>query len=402
MFAVLDRDVTRFLTTILIGVQITTISATSIATEAATTMFGAAGVGYVTAFLTLFYLFFGEILPKSLGVHYAEAVLRSFLPIINVLAFILYPVGRVLVWFLRGIMSLLKLPIDTETKVSEKELRLIVEGADQSGSISPYESDLINNVLDLEKVEVRAVMCPRVDMVALESNSTLADFLRAEEVTHFSRLPIYEDSIDNICGVLYSKTLLTYLREPDDLESIRVAQLADEAFFVPESMSAWSALEEMRKRRLHLAIVVDEYGGTAGLVTLEDILEEVVGEIYDEDDDPMADDATVQLQNDGTFLIQGLAELDRVSESTGLKVDDEDLSDYGTISGLLCDRMGGIPSQGDEIMVGGLHFEVLEADEKRIRRLRASTVAQTAVESDRGPWGSDDSNNGTGGTEVLR
>jgi CBS domain containing-hemolysin-like protein len=174
-----------------------------------------------------------------------------------------------------------------EENVSEEELRMIIMGAKVSGQIRTEEQDMIESVLDLQDTLVTAIMKPRVEIVAVEASTDIRTFVRAVSESGYSRIPVYDDNIDNIIGMVLAKSLIDYLDQPDWIQGIEknsVADIMDPAYYVPESMNVWNALEEMRLRRIHMAIVVDEYGGTAGLITLEDILEEVIGEIYDEDD----------------------------------------------------------------------------------------------------------------------
>jgi putative hemolysin len=329
---------------------------------------------------------------EALAVHSPQRVARVMVPVINLLSIIVYPVGKLLASLSTFILRFLKLPMESDGSVSEEELRLIVAGADRSGSIEKYESQIIKNVLDMEETAVRNVMCPRVDVVALEANSSLTDLLAEESKTHYSRMPIFDGTIDNIVGVVLAKSLLKYLNSDNGgaLDATTVAEIMDPAFFVPESMSVWTVLEEMRKRRLHMAIVVDEYGGTAGLVSLEDIIEEVVGEIYDEDDDVEADTREIEETGDGAFTIDGQAELEKVGDALRLNLTEDDLRDYGTISGFLCARMGGIPEVGDLIVCDRVRFTVLEADDRRVLSVGGQLLSEAeaadlaAVEADAG------------------
>lgn len=379
-FAVLDSDLTRFLTTILVSTTSATIFSTAIVTELAGEVFGGAAVGYVTAIMTVFFLFFGEILPKALAVHAPAKVARIMVPFINTLSFIVYPVGKLLASISTFILRMLKLPFESGTSVSEEELRLIVAGAGRSGSIEKYESQIIHNVLDLEETDVKSIMCPRVDMVALSNDRTLTNLLDLEKESHYSRMPVFENTIDNIVGVALAKSLLGYLNEdPALLQRTKVSEVMDPAFFVPESTSVWIALEEMRKRRLHMAIVVDEYGGTAGLVTLEDILEEVVGEIYDEDDDYEAESQCIAKSGENAYAVDGQTSLEKVVEALNLTLAEEDLDDYGTISGFICAKMDGIPDVGEELVVSHVRFRVVEADDRRIVRLKAEVLTKAGI-----------------------
>lgn len=374
-FAVLDADLTRFLTTTAIATTASTVFSTAIATELFSDAFGAARVAYFTSAITVFFLFFGEILPKALAVRSPAGVARVMVPAISVMSRVVYPLGRLLASISAMILRALRVPSESDAAVSEEELRLIVAGADRSGSIEKHESQIIQNVLDLEEKDVREVMCPRTNMVAVAATDSLADLLKLEADSRYSRMPVFDASIDNIIGIVIVKTMLRYMNSQAQLlESTQVAELMDPAFFVPESMSVWVVLEEMRKRRIHMAIVVDEYGGTAGLVTLEDILEEVVGEIYDEDDDFSADEALVEKLSDSKYRIDGKAELQKVLEVLELSLPDENLNDYGTLSGLLCELMGGIPENGDNVIIDQWGFSVLEADERRIIRVEATLL----------------------------
>eukprot|EP00190_Bangiopsis_sp_CCMP1999_P004678 CAMPEP_0198727316 /NCGR_PEP_ID=MMETSP1475-20131203/4080_1 /TAXON_ID= ORGANISM="Unidentified sp., Strain CCMP1999" /NCGR_SAMPLE_ID=MMETSP1475 /ASSEMBLY_ACC=CAM_ASM_001111 /LENGTH=471 /DNA_ID=CAMNT_0044489339 /DNA_START=709 /DNA_END=2124 /DNA_ORIENTATION=+ len=378
MFAILENNLTRFLTTILIATTVSTIFTTALATEMATAVFGGTAniVAYVTGGLTFFFLFFGEILPKSLAVHNAERVLRLLLPFVNALSVILYPVGKILAFSANLILRLFNLYREEDAPVTEQELRLIIAGADRSGTLEPYESKLISNVLDLEEIDVRDVMCPRVDMVALPVTATLREFLETEAEHHFSRVPVYKGTVDNIIGVLHAKTLLRCLDDRDKLDSATVEELADSPYFAPESVSAWSVLEQMRLRRLHMAIVVDEYGGTAGLVTLEDILEEVVGEIYDEDDDYESDTTNIVELPDGVYFVDGQAELEKLANTLNMEMSENDLEDHDTISGFLCNRMEGIPRAGEIVTIANVEFKIVTADDRRILTLQARPIRE--------------------------
>lgn len=298
-------------------------------------------------------------------------------PIISFISIIVYPVGKLLASLSSVILRLLKLPMESDGAVSEEELRLIVAGADRSGSIEKHESQIIKNVLDMEETAVWNVMCPRVELIALEKNATLLDVLNEEAKHHYSRMPVYDGTVDNIIGVVLSKSLLKYLHseQPGALSDTLVSEIMDPPFFVPESMSVWTVLEEMRKRRLHMAIVVDEYGGTAGLVSLEDIIEEVVGEIYDEDDE-VEDTNEIEEVAEGVFAVDGQAELEKVGNALELSLAEDELRDYGTISGFLCARMGGIPEVGDLIVCDRIRFTVTKADDRRIMSVRGEVLSK--------------------------
>jgi len=223
---------------------------------------------------------------------------------------------------------------------------------------------------------------PRVEMVAIEHSASLREFVRLEREHRYSRIPVYKESIDQIVGIAYAKDLLNYLETPEMLDRLTVMSIAQDPFFVPESMPVWNLLLEIRKRKVHMAIVVDEFGGTAGLVTLEDIIEEIVGEIYDETD--VEEEQPIQPQPDGSFLIDAQTPLDDVSEALGVELPE---GEYETLSGYLYESFGYIPKVGEEQRFDGYRFVIESGDERKIERVRAVpvTAPSDASEEARSP-----------------
>lgn len=385
-FSVLSKDITRVLTTILLTTTACTIYSAALFTSMATVVLGQKGIAVATVVLTIITVFFGELLPKALGVSSAERVARRLVPPISALATVMAPLGMLLSTMASGTLRLLGFKNTAEGSVSEEELRLIVSGARQSGGIESEEGAMIENVLDLADTRVSEVMRPRVELVALDLNDTLVDVLDVFNQTKYSRFPVYEGEIDNIRGVALTKDLLQVVQEKRSLSDTTVKSIVQSTYFVPETMPVWSVLEEMRRRRLHMAIVVDEYGGTAGLVTLEDILEEVVGEIYDEEDEQESrlEEAQIVSEDEAgsSYLVRGSADLEDVAVALGMTLKEEDERDFGTISGFICAQAGEIPAVGDVIIVDNLCFTILESDERRILTVRAETVEHVA---DHGP-----------------
>jgi CBS domain containing-hemolysin-like protein len=369
-FRLLAQDITRFLTTILVGNNLVNIAATALVTEVATEAFGSAGVGVATGVMTFLILFFGEITPKSLAVHHAVAVAQVAVWPIYLLSLLLYPVGRffglVSGLFLRG----LGLEPRNASLVSEEELRLILAGAEEAGTIEAQEEEMIHSILELEETPVREIMTPRVEMVAIEAEASLEDFLHLFREHRYSRVPVYRESVDHIVGIAYAQDLLDY-RCQEDLKGRTVASIAHPPYFVPENMDAWSLLKELRRRKVHMAIVVDEFGGTAGLVTLEDVIEEIVGEIYDETDEP--EDAPIKRLADGALSIQAQTPIDEVSEALGVELPE---GEYDTLSGFLYERFGRIPGVGESVEWQGFRFVVESADQRRIERVRVERLVE--------------------------
>ncbi|EOD12141.1 hypothetical protein EMIHUDRAFT_464911 [Emiliania huxleyi CCMP1516] len=378
IFEKLQGDITRVLTTVLVGVTICTIYGTALATDVAVQVWGQAGVGYATTLLTLMTLFFGELVPKSLAVANAEAVARATLPLIHWFSFLLYPLGRVMSGGTRLMLSLLGVTASEDGEaVSEPELRMMLLNAKQSGAVELYEKDMIEGVLDLDQATVEQIMQPRVEVVGIEVGDSLRGLLAISQTYKYSRVPVYNGTIDQVVGVALTRELIDYVDRPGaDLSTLPASSLMEDIVYVPETMSAMNALKLMRQRRLHMVVVVDEYGGTAGIVTLEDILETLVGKIYDEDDDDevLEDIDMIVRREDGSYLIDGPAELEAVCKVLGVSLSEEALSEFATLSGFLCHQAGEIPTDGDVLWVDHVRFTIVEADERRILEVEARNV----------------------------
>ncbi|KAL6310996.1 hypothetical protein AAG906_024660 [Vitis piasezkii] len=328
-------DVTRFLTTILIGTTVVNIGATALVTEA-------------VAILLL-----TEITPKSLAVHNATEVARFVVRPVAWLSVILYPVGRVVTYLSMGMLKMLGLKGRSEPYVTEEELKLMLRGAELSGAIEEEEQDMIENVLEIKDTHVREVMTPLVDVVAIDASATLVDFHELWLTHQYSRVPVFEQRVDNIVGVAYAMDLLDYLQKGEILESSIVGDMAHKpAYFVPDSMSVWNLLREFRIRKVHMAVVLNEYGGTVGIVTLEDVVEEIVGEIFDENDSKeeiQKKTGYVVMKGEGIFDVDANTSIDQLSEDLNIKMPEG--HQYETVSGFICEVFGYIPRTGESIKV---------------------------------------------------
>nr|CAN83218.1 hypothetical protein VITISV_018001 [Vitis vinifera] len=369
VFKMLRSDVTRFLTTILIGttfdlilfliidivyvLSVVNIGATALVTEAATQIFGEAGITAATAVMTVAILLLTEITPKSLAVHNATEVARFVVRPVAWLSFILYPVGRVVTYLSMGMLKMLGLKGRSEPYVTEEELKLMLRGAELSGAIEEEEQDMIENVLEIKDTHVREVMTPLVDVVAIDASATLVDFHELWLTHQYSRVPVFEQRVDNIVGVAYAMDLLDYLQKGEILESSIVGDMAHKpAYFVPDSMSVWNLLREFRIRKVHMAVVLNEYGGTVGIVTLEDVVEEIVGEIFDENDSKeeiQKKTGYVVMKGEGIFDVDANTSIDQLSEDLNIKMPEG--HQYETVSGFICEVFGYIPRTGESIKV---------------------------------------------------
>lgn len=353
VFRKLHSDVTRFLTTILIGTTVVNIGATALVTEAATAIFGEAGVSAATGVMTVAILLLTEITPKSIAVHNATEVARFVVRPVAWLSLVLYPVGRVVTYLSMGMLKILGLKGRSEPFVTEEELKLMLRGAELSGAIEEEEQDMIENVLEIKDTHVREVMTPLVDVVAIDASATLVDFHNLWVTHQYSRVPVFEQRVDNIVGIAYAMDLLDYVQKGELLETTSVSDMAHKpAYFVPDSMSVWNLLREFRIRKVHMAVVLNEYGGTVGIVTLEDVVEEIVGEIFDENDSKeeiQKKTGYIVMRAQGVFDVDANTSIDQLSEDLNIKMPEG--YQYETVSGFVCAAFGYIPRTGESIKV---------------------------------------------------
>ncbi|ERN18343.1 putative DUF21 domain-containing protein At3g13070, chloroplastic isoform X2 [Amborella trichopoda] len=350
VFRMLRSDVTRFLTTILIGTTVVNIGATALVTEAATTIFGEAGISAATGVMTVAILLLTEITPKSIAVHNATEVARFVVRPVAWLSWILYPVGRVVTFLSMGILKILGLKGRSEPYVTEDELKLMLRGAELSGAIEEEEQDMIENVLEIKDTHVREVMTPLVDVVAIDASATLIDFRNLWLTHQYTRTPVFEERVDNIVGIAYAMDMLD-VDKVELLDSAKVGDIAHKpAYFVPDSMSVWNLLREFRIRKVHMAVVLNEYGGTIGIVTLEDVVEEIVGEIFDENDSKeeiQRKTGYIVMRADGVYDVDANTSIDQLSEELTIKLPEG--HQYETVSGFICEAFGCIPRTGETI-----------------------------------------------------
>lgn len=402
-FALLERDRARFITTLLIGNNLVNIAATALVTQITLRLAAPLGVNeslalaYATGLMTFLVLIFGEITPKSFAVQNAVPFSRLVIRPVYYLSVIVYPIGLFFTFVANLILRLFRLETTANPLITEDELRLMLRSAEESGVIEAQEQEMIRGIIDLEETVVREVMTPRVDVVAISEEGTLEELLALVTEHGYSRLPVFCDTIDNVRGTVYARDLLAYLGRSEALHTTRVADLMTPAQYVPETLSILNLLRDMRARKNHIAIVVDEFGGTAGIVTLEDIIEEITGEIYDETDEE--EDADILLLEAGVFRIQGSAHLEEVGAE--LKLTFGEGGEYDTLAGFLISRFGYIPQPGETLDTDGCSFTVEEADERRILSVLASLHGAPEVPQNAADAGTDAAR-GTGTPEEAQ
>jgi putative hemolysin len=319
----------------------------------------------VTGLLTIFTIIFGELVPKQIGLAHAEAVAMSTSRFIDVLGAILGPLVGFLTWTTRRISRLFGADVAADERISAEELRLIIEQGGEQGILEAEEEQMIHAVIELGDRRVHEVMVPRIAMTTLAASATSDEAIDKVIEEGHSRIPVYEETIDEIVGILYAKDLLPYLKDsagdPPELRTLLRTPV-----FVPESMSVDDLLHEFQRRKVHIAIVLDEYGGTAGLVTIEDLLEEIVGEIQDEYD---VEEPLIVKLSDDEARIDGRADVDDLAKLFDIDLGLEDEDEYDTVGGLIYHRIGGVPKPGDQVAVDGLTLTVETTDGRRVGKV---------------------------------
>jgi len=319
----------------------------------------------VTVILALFTIVFAELVPKTLALANAERFAIALSLPIEFLARALSPLIRLLTGITSAIAGLFGARATAEAQITAEQLRLIVERGGEQGVLEAEEEQMINAVIELGDRRVHEVMIPRIDIAAMPVTATFEEAIRTFVDEGHSRVPVYEDTVDEVVGILYAKDLLPFLAEAAGPRP-ELRTLLRAPVYIPESMTIDDLLHEFQRRKVHIAIVLDEYGGTAGLVTIEDLLEEIVGEIQDEYD---TEEPMVVRLSDDEARIDGRASVDELSELFDTNIVFEDEDEYDTVGGLIYHRIGGIPSPGDRIELDGLTLTVESTDGRRVGKV---------------------------------
>ncbi len=350
------------LITILIGNNVANIGAASVATYTATLTFGSAGVGLATGIMTVLVLFFGEITPKSFAARNAASLSLVAAPLLRTLGRVLWP----LVAPLEAVVRTLLPPTSNVPRVTEQEIRIMTRMGHRAGEIEEHERQLIERTFMLDARRVWEVMTPRVDIFAWEDSRTLSDIAEELQRVPFSRIPVYGESADDITGLLYLRDVYQALLAGQ--RDLPLKKLAREPFFVPSSVSLIRVLQDFQSRRIHMGLVVDEHGGIDGLITLEDILEELVGEIVDETDIP--EEPIVRI-NRNEILVDGVADLREINHFFNTSFP---LLEHRSLNGYLLEELGRVPETGETIEREGVRIEVLRASDTQVKRARLRRV----------------------------
>ena len=318
----------------------------------------------ITIILSYFSLIFGELVPKRLAMRNSEKIAFGTIGIIRAISIITAPFVKLLTASTNGISKLFGITGTDEETVTEEEIRMMVDVGEEKGSIKEEEKELINNVFEFNDKVVSEIMIHRKDIYAIDINSDIDNILKELDEYKYSRIPVYEENIDNIVGMLFIKDLLANVKKKD---KVKISKIIREPYFVSENKQIDELFRDLQKNKHQLAIVLDEYGGTAGLVTMEDIIEELVGNIFDEYDD---EEKEFEKIDDNTFLISGSVSIHDLRKILGVEIPE---GEYDTLSGYLIELLGRIPSDDEKpvIETKRVTYKIEDYEEKRILWVKA-------------------------------
>lgn len=372
MLAKVTENPGKMLSTILVGNNIVNLSASAIMTTLAMQTFGSKAVGVATGILTLIILVFGEITPKTVSTLNAEKIALAYANVIYWLVILMTPVIFLINQLSMGVLFLLRIdPKKKQDSITEDELRTIVKVSHEEGVIEMEEKKMINNVFDFGDSLAKDIMIPRIDMVMVDADITYEDLLEVFREERFTRVPVYEKSTDNVIGIINMKDLLLFDQNGDFL----VRDFLRQPLYTYEFKKTAELMMEMRKTFNNIVIVLDEYGATAGLITLEDMLEEIVGEIRDEYDEDEEDE--VREVAPGEYIVEGAMKLDDLNDMLDLNLESED---YDSIGGLIIGQLEHLPEQGEEVLYENLRLIVDQVEKNRIDKVHFYILSAEELE----------------------
>ncbi len=360
----------NLLSTILVGNNIVNIALASIGTVLFVNLIGPAGVTVSTAVMTVAVLIFGEVTPKSLAKEAPETFAMRVAPVVKLLTMVLRPVNWLFAQWKKLLSKLFK--VKDDRRLTQDELITLVEEVEHDGGMNAEESELLRSAIEFHDLDVADILTPRVRVEGVAADATAQEVAEEFEKSGYSRLPVYEETLDKIVGVIHQKDFYRKLRE----DKGNWQEIIKAAVYVPETVKISDLMRLLQKTKSQMAIVADEYGGTVGIVTMEDILEELVGEIWDEHDEI---EVELQQGKNGEWRILGSAPLEELEERFGIGED----ADASTVGGFVMQLAERIPKPGDVIPCGDWQFEVLKADERHVEEvlLRPAPAAPAAAES---------------------
>ena len=366
----------KVLTTILVFNNAVNIFASALTTELATRWFESRAVGIATGITTFLVLIFGEIVPKSIAKVHAERIAVMAMRIVKIFCFGTWPLIWLLSKFADGVLHLLDRGEEAaKPPITEDELEFLVSVGEEHGVIENTKKQMISGVFDFDDKAIREIMTPRPDVVAIDVNESFADAVSRTVTTGVSRLPVYEDRIDNVIGIVLAKDLLKASASPREMP-VSIRMIMRKPCFVPESNKVIHVFKQFKRTRSQLAVVIDEHGGMAGVVTMEDILEEIVGDIQDEYD---TEEEKIKHSSDGSYEVAGAISIDEFSEF--FKLPDETIEEQlqveaDTLAGLLTQVIREMPQVGQTVQIGSVTIKITSVDNNRIQRVRVRREQQ--------------------------
>ena len=318
----------------------------------------------ITIILSFFTLVFGELVPKRLAMKYYEKIAYASIGIIRFISIIASPFVKILTKSTNVISKIFGISENEEEIVTEEEIKMMIDEGEEKGTIEQEEKEMINNIFEFNDITVSEVMTHRTDIFAVDISSDIEEILKDLDDYKYSRVPVYSETIDNIEGILFVKDLLKYFRTKKPL---KIKNMIREAYFVSENKPINELFKDLQKNKMQMAIVIDEYGGTAGLVTMEDLLEEIVGNIFDEYDDV---ENEIEKIDDNTFLISGKISINELKKVLGIDVPE---GEYETLSGYLLELLGRVPEDDEApiIETKDVTYKIEEYEDKRILWVKA-------------------------------
>lgn len=360
------NDPSKLLSAILIGNNVVNIGASSLMTSIAIDIFGNTGVGIATGVMTLLILIFGEITPKSLAAQNSEKLSLRLSGFVQFVITILTPISFLLTRITNFMVKVLGGEVDqNQPFITQDELRTIVGVSHKEGVLEGEEKDMIYNVFDFSDSQVNEVMITRTEMVAIDADLTYEETIEVINNEQYSRIPVYEDTIDNIIGILYVKDLL-FLQIQNDAK-FNLKKYIRQAHFTYEYKSTKELFSEMRANRIHMVVVIDEYGGTEGIVTIEDLIEEIVGDIEDEYDKDVQE---IDVIKEDEYLVNGNVKIDDINALIGTHLESDD---FDTIAGFVIGIIDRIPEEGEIVEFENIKFVIESLDRNRVVKIRILT-----------------------------
>lgn len=361
----------HFFGTVILSGNFFTILATSLATAVALHIFGEDGVAVATVLMTILTVVFGELTPKSIAVSYSEKVALTLSGPTEFLMILMRPI----VWGFTRFMGLIIRLFGLKKKpgipfVTEEEIKTMISIGKDEGTLEEEEKEMLHKVFEFGDTTVSEAMVPRTEIVPIHEDAMIKDALSLVSREGYSRYPVIKDTVDNITGVLYVKDILIRMAEEKVSPDTPITNLTREAYYIPENKMVTELLDEMQKNKFQIAIVVDEYGGTAGLITLEDLIEEIVGGLQDEFEEREAE-KEVEVIDERTFIVLGSTGLDEVNDLVGIELKS---GDFHTIGGFLFGLFKRLPKVGEQVRYHDLRFLVLEMEEKKIERIKITKL----------------------------